>query len=255
MNVTFVAGVVAMIAGSASAQIKVGVIGGVSTAGTQTVGQLNDDTYFNFDATLLSAADVDTLGEAQQYDVLVIGGSGFGLDPDYGASMWAAMRQYVDAGGGVVSVGWFNYLTDQLGGQSALDADYVSPIAAGGYSFQSGNPTVTLVNGPHPITDGLGNFQITPSLTETSVTNDATSLLLGTANGQAVILADDTLAGRRAYLGGLYMANEGAYGTQGLRSGNEDRLFEQAVAWAAVPAPGAVGLLGLAGLAMARRRR
>src|SRR5690606_33732900 len=107
------------------------------------------------------------------------------------------------------------------------------------------------------ITDGINSFQISPNLTERAGALDANATLLGSVDGVAdsvAIAYQDQLAGRSVYLGGLYLAQPG-YGVGGLRSGVEDRLFEQAVAWAAIPSPGALALLAVASLAGQGRRR
>src|SRR5262249_35603038 len=156
-------------------------------------------------------------------------------------------HQFKDAGGGIVTTGWYNYWNDFLGGQKAIDADYISPISMGSYSFQS-NPTIPLINGPHPITAGLSDFSIsTDSETPTGI--DGTASVLGTAGGQDCIVYDDQTNGRTVYLGPVYLANTG-YGNGGLRTGQADQLLEQAVAWAAgpVPAPAGGAVLALAGL-------
>ena len=226
--------VVAFGASLASGQVIVGVVNGGAAAGADVVAQLNDDTWFDFQASLLSASDVDTVAEAQQYDVIVLGASGFGNDMGYSSAMLASLRAYYDLGGGVVTTGWWDYLTDHFGGQDALDADYISPIGSTFYGFTFPNPVVDLQNGPHPITDGLSDFSSTPNLIEFSTSVDASAVVLGLANGavgQNVIVYDDTIGGRSVYLGGLYMANVGSYGTAGMRAGNEDQLLEQAVAW------------------------
>jgi len=55
------------------------------------------------------------------------------------------------------------------------------------------------------------------------------------SNSVAIAYQDEN--GRSCYLGGLYLANPGSYNTGGLRSGVEDQLLEQAVAWAGAGAP------------------
>src|SRR5262245_40559846 len=61
--------------------VKVAVVssGGVSNdiGFSATAAQLNDDTYFDFSATMVSASQVDTTAELAAYDVVVIGNSGF----------------------------------------------------------------------------------------------------------------------------------------------------------------------------------
>src|SRR5262249_17161764 len=76
------------------------------------VNQLNDDTYFTSQATLLTPAQIDTLAELSAYDVVVIGNNGFSGD-NYGAAT-AALRSWVTAGGGIVDTGWGVYSAGNL---------------------------------------------------------------------------------------------------------------------------------------------
>lgn len=235
--------------------IRVGVIGGGTMTHADAAAQLNDNTWFTFNASAIGAGDADTLAELMQYDVVVLGDSG-NRNNGYTEQMFAALRQYLDAGGGIVTVGWYNFATDVYTGQQALDADYITPFADAGYQFTSGNPTINIL-GSHAITDGINSFQISPNLTERAGALDANATLLGSVDGVAdsvAIAYQDQLAGRSVYLGGLYLA-QSSYGVDGLRSGVEDRLFEQAVAWAAIPSPGALALLAVASLAGQGRRR
>jgi MYXO-CTERM domain-containing protein len=246
-------------AGSAICDIKVGLVGGGGASHGDAAGQLNNDTFFDFTASVLTAGQADTLAELQAYDVVVLGSSGFGDDNGYTDQMMAAMRQYLDAGGGIVTVGWWNYATDFMVGQKALDADYISPIADGTYDFEQNPGTIDIFNIAHPITAGISDFNFTANFTEyeSAVDGNATALAATAAGANRyTIVYQDALAGRSVYLGGLYFANAGSYNTGGLRSGVEDQLFEQAVAWAGtIPAPGALALLGLAGIASRSRRR
>jgi len=73
----------------------------------QIVSQLNNSTRFDFNATLINASQADTLAELQAYDAVVIGDEGSGL-VDF-ATFAPALRSFVEAGGGVVGVGWLIY--------------------------------------------------------------------------------------------------------------------------------------------------
>lgn len=44
------------------------------------LAQINDKTYFNFNATYVNNSQIDTLAELQNYDVVFLGGSGDALD-------------------------------------------------------------------------------------------------------------------------------------------------------------------------------
>ncbi|HVS01689.1 MAG TPA: hypothetical protein VMT16_02890, partial [Thermoanaerobaculia bacterium] len=66
-----------LLASAAQAQIRVAVEdGSANGSGAGIVAQLNDDTFFDFAATLVTAGDIDTLAELAAYDAVVLGGSG-----------------------------------------------------------------------------------------------------------------------------------------------------------------------------------
>jgi len=156
---TIVGGVVLAglaLSGSALGQIRVAVVWGGQASGIECRDQLNDDTFFDFDAVAISAAEADELSELQQYDVVILGDAGF-RDNGYTEPMFAALREYMDEGGGIVTVGWYNYATDVYSGQMADDADYITPIADAPYKFESNPGTVDVTSG-HPITDGIDDF-------------------------------------------------------------------------------------------------
>ncbi len=238
---------------TALAQIDVGVVYGGTMTGPETVAQLNDDTHFDFNAEGLSAAGADTLEELMAYDVVVLGDSGV-RNNGYTAEMFAAMRQYLTAGGGIVTVGWYNFGTDVYSGQQAADADFITPIADAPYQFTAGRPTIH-ITAHHEITHDIMDFQISPSLTERATGIDSGASLLGEVVGVpgSVAIAYQDEVGRSVYLGGLYLA-QASYGNAGLRSGVEDQLFEQAVAFAGIPEPTGMLLL-IAGVAALRRVR
>jgi hypothetical protein len=87
--------------------------------------------------------------------------------------------------------------------------------------------------GGHPITDGIGDFSFTANFHEyeTGVDTDAFSLGSIPTAADSVAIAYQEINGRSVYLGGLYLAQTN-YNVSGLRSGIEDQLLEQAVAWA-----------------------
>ncbi len=232
------------------AGVSVAVVGGGDASYNELAAQLNDDTYYDFTATAVSVWQVDTLAELASYDVVVLGDSGHS-DNGYSSQMYSAMRSFLDAGGGIVTAGWYSYGTDLLSGQAKVDADYITPIADINYNFYSGSSLVSISNDTHDITDGISDYSYRGSHMEFSTGIDSGAHTLGTigSSSSAVIVYQD-LTGRSVYLGGLYMAST-EYRNSGLRSGVEDQLLEQAVFWASeastptVPAPGAVLLAGL----------
>ncbi|RJP37236.1 MAG: hypothetical protein C4547_05815 [Phycisphaerales bacterium] len=216
----------------ASAQVRVAVVFGGNMTGPDCAAQLNDDTFFDFEASAVGAADVDEAGELAQYDAVILGDGG-NRQAAYTPQMFAAIREWMDQGGGVVSVGWYNYGTDTYQGQMALDADYVAPFLDGPYRFLGRGGTLEILDDSHPITAGIASFNYNGNNLEWATALDENATRLGRAGGQAdsVAVAYQEENGRSVYLGGLYLAQPG-YNNGGLRSGIEDQLLEQAVAWA-----------------------
>jgi hypothetical protein len=222
--------------------IKVAVIGEGSaqnnTGYQATVDQLNDDTHFDFTATLVAPADVDTVGELSAYNAVVIGDNG---SPGSSDTIYAAaLKTWVQAGGGVVMTGWGVY------GSEATEINDIIPVntqAAYGYIVSSLVPNGTA----HPVTAGVSSF--TPNdFTEYSTGGaDSGSTTLATSSGNATVVVASSGSGKSAYLGPLYSAHTG-YSNADLRSGNADRLIEQAVAWVAggASAPPAIPEIAIA---------
>jgi hypothetical protein len=224
--------VVVAAAASLSAQVRVAVVYGGDMTGPACAAQLNDDTYFDFTATAVAAAQVDEAAELANYDVVVLGDNGTRQN-GYTAQMFAAMRVWMDGGGGVVTVGWYNYGTDQLGGQMAVDADYITPIADSGYEFLGRGGTVHILPVVHEIAQGINDFPFTANHHEYETSLDPGAIQLAELVGRSPSMAVcyQEINGRSVYVGGLYLARS-SYSVAGLRSGIEDQLLEQAVNWA-----------------------
>ena len=227
-----------------AAAVRVAVEDGSSSGtGAALVSQLNDDTYYDFTATLVGASDIDSAAELANYDVIMFGASGYGpTDHDWTSTMANAVKTWVSNGGGVVGTGWIDYnirttSTDYL-------MDDLLPIDAApntGNYWCSGSATYSINSTGHPITDGITNFttganyiEVSPSVPDATngvvlATATATSCNGGTYNNAVVV--GELGSGRLVYVGGMYQAATG-YNTAMLRSGNDDLLIERAVAWA-----------------------
>ena len=80
-----------------AAPVRVGIIAGGSASGSNLAAQLNDHTFFDFNAVVISPSDADSLAKLAAYDVVILGDSG-NNDNGYTAQMFAAIRQWMDNG-------------------------------------------------------------------------------------------------------------------------------------------------------------
>ena len=208
--------------------------GGSSGTSAELAAQLNDDTYFDFTATVVTAADIDTASELAAYDVVILGDSGYN-QADWTTTMAAALDTWNNAGlGGVVSVGWVDYVQG-LGATLLTSIDNVQPIDSYsfGYSYCSGTTSYSTLS-THDITTGVAttlyagasNIEGSPSASDST---NGTVVGVGSCGDNTVVVGEYG-SGRHVYLGYLYMAASG-YSNTSLRAGDWDRLLEQAVAW------------------------
>ncbi len=214
-----------------------------------TAAQLNDETYFDFNATVVPASSLTTIGALSNYDAVVIGGDG-NNDSLQNTAFANALNTWVTThGGGVVMTGFgLSGGTASSGFRSAVDSIIpVQTTAAWGFSGgNSSNPGPvggSFTSMSHVVTDGVGPFSIGSSSAPTEWSQstalsselDAGASPLGTLSGRLVGAAAEKGTGRVIWLGPAYTANSSGWGTltAQLQSGNADRLLEQAVAWAA----------------------
>ncbi len=216
--------------------IRVAIENGASTTATASAlaAQLNDDTWYDFTATVVTASGIDSAAELANYDVVILGDSGFNA-VDWTAAMANALSAWTFAGGGgVVSVGWVDWVTAP-GAAVLTTIDDVQPIdsysyhysyCSGGSSTLSTHAITTGVTSPLPA--GANHIEGSP------YASDATNgQVIGTSScGTNSVVVGEYGAGRTVYLGHVYMAQT-SYNNSSLRSGDWDRLLEQAVAWAA----------------------
>ena len=225
-----------------AAPVRVGIVSGGSASAANLASQLNDDTFFDFNAVVISPSDADTAIELAAYDVVILGDSG-NSDNGYSAQMLAAIRAWMDSGAGVVTVGWYVYGANSYAGQTFIDADYITPInlaAGAGYDFQS-DGIFHLDTNTHPITNGITDFPINGCCLEYDTALDSGAFNLGSpgSNPSGYALAYQEINGRSVYLGNLYLASTGYSQEPYTRTGIQDRLLEQAVFWAANGYPSA----------------
>ncbi len=233
--------------GAPGGAIRVAVVGG-GTASNNTgfqaiVAQLNDDTFFNFNAVLVSPTDVDTVAELNAYDVVVIGGSGEGSSSVGQFAVYqSALRTWVEAGGGVVMTGWGVWQSGPTTPppSSHPDINAIIPVNTDAfYTFQNGG-SLNISATPHPVTAGVSGFSLVGGdfIESSSGGTDLGATVLGTdASGDAAVVVGSPVNGRSVYLGPIYAGMTPFYNNSELRLGNADHLLENALAWAAGGAP------------------
>ncbi len=198
----------------------------------QIVDQLNDSAQFGFQAQLVTAVDVDTAAELDQYDVVVIGNNGYSTGDEFSV-VAPVLKPWVESGGGLLMTGWGIYGSgnETTSTRTALN-DILPVYVLGGYSYSSSG-TVTPVDVDHPVIEGVASFAATGNYVEYPATNPRVnpgSTILGTTAGQPSVVVREPDSGRTVYLGPIYSGYSG-YNLTSLRGGEADQLLEQAVDW------------------------
>ena len=210
--------------------VQVGVIrgDGDSTVSDLTA-QLSDSTAFDFSVTEVAIADVNSVEDLDGFSVIVLSDSGYQSSQAAVGAKASIFSAYFNAGGGVVATSWLAYW------RVSTEVDFlVVDSTFGGSDFCSA-PQTLVVDGSHAITNGITDFTVTATHWETPTPTYSDVQVLGTCLGNAGVSYRETdgSRGRTVYLGGLYGARS-SYNPAGMRSGVEDQLLEQAVAWASL---------------------
>ncbi len=228
--------------------IRVAVVGSGASTYDLAAGQLDLD-IFDARAILVSdpAYSTNWAATLANFDVVVLGDSGGGQDYK-GSGIFSALGAFVDAGGGVVTTGWFTKaLSFSVADFPELAAaDYISPVAPAlfeyGFTRLHDAAMISVENTTHPIANGIENYFVTANSHELAIKLDGTATQLATglsaSDGKthAAIAYDEVGQGLTAYLGSLYLATADQ-NPQTLRTGAADKIFEQAIAWASGRTP------------------
>jgi VCBS repeat-containing protein len=238
--------------------INVAVIGVANSSYTLAADQLNDSAVFDFIATTIDYTNNRIWADlnADNYDVVVLGNSGFDDYAGETGSLFTALNTFVGAGGGVVTTGFFASAlfgmrdgTNNVDTPLSLAADAITPITSNPIpATVKGAADITVLPPAHPIVDGLASAYVSNATWHefaARVNEDEGAVQLATSvvgtNTMTAIAYDADVGpghGRTAYLGGTYLANSSFFDTgplSGIRDpeGVSDQIFEQAIAWAA----------------------
>ena len=159
---TSVGNVTITVASSAAAQpIAVAVVHpetGDYQGSQALINQLNDDTYFNFQAELVYVNNLATRGWLNNYDVVVLGNGSLSQSSPAFKKMSSALRAWSEAGGGVIAAG---VALGNYGSTNDANLNAILPVdTEAGPSGYITNTTVLAAPGFPPITAGVGTFTI-----------------------------------------------------------------------------------------------
>ncbi|MEK6920820.1 MAG: hypothetical protein AABX82_02970, partial [Nanoarchaeota archaeon] len=192
-------------------------------SGTNACNIVNNDPVYSIKSLVEAAghtgmivdgSDIDTLGELNNYDVVVLGDSGFN-DDDH-STFQSALKTWVQNGGGLVGTGWVLFSTP-LGS----DMDQLLPVSPSYTSVFDG--TLVITNSIHDITKGVNSFG-NPTYCEgpSSGVADSGAIVLGTCSSRPAIATKDFFSGKAVYLGPIYFGDFQNYGSA-LYSNNDAR--------------------------------
>ena len=241
----------------ATGSINVVVVGTANSDIDAVVGQLNDDSHFDFNAAGYRASDTEPGLDFATWQSILAGAEVvvLGLDydltgnndvalSDFGA-FFDALLEFYQAGGGFVGTSNISRFSTGLQTDDANALDIVSPVDVFGETrFIAAITNIDISDPSHPIVAGLpqqiGNSSgyWAPNTLQADAEFIANwSYSFGSfPDGRPAIAARDAslYGGASAYLGGFYFGgSENQDVSIGLRSGDFDQLLEQSVNWAA----------------------
>ncbi|MFH1403715.1 MAG: hypothetical protein ABIH11_05540, partial [Candidatus Altiarchaeota archaeon] len=181
-------------------------------------------------ATIVDGSDIDTQAELEQYDVVIVGESGYG-DNDF-TVFQTPLKAWVRDGGGLVATAWVPYFI-QGQGLSGQDLDDIIPVKPG--TQYSNMASISITDSSHPVTEGLSGFN-SPSFNNYGGGKEGGATILGIDGlGNPAVVVWTPVKGRAAYLSPNYYASHGAYNNEPLLDGSLSDardLFIQSVEWA-----------------------
>ena len=187
-------------------------------------------------ADVVDGSEIDTLAELTNYDVVIMGGTGFPGHQDY-TVFQTALKQWVQSGGGVVAAAWASTFVDvELFNAGGL-AD-ILPVTGSTAVTNGGTITIT-GDTSHPVTNGIANFT-SPQWNDYGPLKPGATILATDSGGNPAVAVWTVGAGRVVYLSPIYFAAYSGYTNEPLLDGtipDAVNLFLQAVQWASGSGP------------------
>jgi len=183
-----------------------------------------------YETAIVNGSDIDTIEKLDNYDVVVIGDSGW-HDNDFNACQ-SALKKWVENGGGLVATGWTLYGIEYAG-ITGGDLDQILPVTPSYACQTSGN--VTMISENSPITQGVDTFPIYDFVefpSSHAADSGATVLGVTTAGGDPVVVLWFYGLGKTVYLGPIYFGDFQQYDNEGLYTDvNAVKLLLNSVEW------------------------
>src|SRR5262249_9522932 len=149
----------------------------------------NDRTYFNFNATLVQPAQVSTLAQLNAYDAVVIGNNGYvSGDPFDNAAFTAALRQWVEAGHGLVAPRVTVYGAGASSGTPVADIDAIVPVDTSGVSPLIRRTNLVPGGVYSPVTAEVPSFPMSDFVEYAEGGVDSGAMVLATMRGQPTVV-------------------------------------------------------------------
>lgn len=188
-----------------------------------------------FNTTIVNGSSIDTAEELSNFDVVVIGDSGWPAEDDFSVFQ-TALKEWVENGGGVVATGWTLWALPE-----GEDLDDILPVSPPYASTMSGN--VTMIHGEDSITQGVDPFLIYDyvEFPSSHVADSGATVLGFTMLGgdpMPVVVSWSYVLGKTVYLGPIYFGAFETYDNEGLYTDVDAvRLLLNSVEWAAGISP------------------
>ncbi len=192
---------------------------------------------YGYGVDIVKGTDIDTISELQNYDVVILGSSGYGPDDDF-STFENTLESWVrNCSGGVVGVGSIDWAVDETSAMGKLMPVDTGP--AHGWpgtdnDYHNGGKISILVN--HEITQNVSDI-IVPTgrkwYSPTHGLNTGATKLGKSSTFNPAIACWDYGSGRSVYFAGGLMLDRTWYGSDWwYTEDNVSRLLNNAIGWA-----------------------